>query len=67
MQNQCRLAYLQRRLVMAPKARSKLSLQLARQAKELIDLEHLPNDITPEIFLEAVYLAYQKLGGGRKG
>ncbi|MCG8363398.1 MAG: RDD family protein [Pseudanabaenales cyanobacterium] len=55
--------YLQRRTVMAPKARSKLSLQLARQAKTLIDLEHLPSDMTPDAFLEAVYLAYQRLGG----
>ena len=58
--------YLQRRMVMSPKARSKLSLQLAHQAKTLIDLEHLPGDMTPDVFLEAVYLAYQKLGGSRE-
>ena len=58
--------YLQRRTVMAPQARAKLSLQLARQAKTLIDLEHLPKDMTPDTFLEAVYLAYQKLGRGKQ-
>ena len=57
--------YLQRRAVMAPKARAKLSLDLARQAKALIDLEDLPKDMTPDAFLEAVYLGYQQLGKGK--
>ena len=57
--------YLQRRTGMARKARSKLSLKLAHQAKTLIGLEDLPADMTPDVFLEAVYLAYQKLGEGR--
>jgi len=52
--------YLQRRGAMAPKARAQLSLQLARQAKSIIALEQLPTAVTPDVFLEAVYLAYQQ-------
>lgn len=54
--------YLQRRKAMAPKARKHLSLQLAQQAKSIIALE-LPSTITPDVFLEAVYLAYQQARG----
>jgi uncharacterized RDD family membrane protein YckC len=52
--------YLQRRSLIDPSAKSTLSLQLARQAKEIIALESLPTDMTPDVFLEAVYLAYQE-------
>lgn len=52
--------YLQRRSMMDAKARSNLSLQLARQAKNLLGLEELPFQMTPDLFLEAVYLAYQQ-------
>jgi uncharacterized RDD family membrane protein YckC len=52
--------YLQRRSMMDAKARSNLSLQLARQARDLIGLEELPFQMTPDLFLEAVYLAYQE-------
>lgn len=52
--------YLQRRGGMEAKARSQLSLQLARQVKRAISLEQLPADMTPDLFLEAVYLAYQQ-------
>jgi uncharacterized RDD family membrane protein YckC len=52
--------YLQRRGAMAPKAKSDLSLQLARQVREIIDLTHLPEGLTADVFLEAVYLAYQE-------
>jgi len=52
--------YLQRRGAMAPKARAQLSLQLARQAKSIIALEQLPTAVTPDVFLEALYLAYQQ-------
>jgi uncharacterized RDD family membrane protein YckC len=52
--------YLQRRSLMNNRARSALSLKLAQQSKALIDLEQLPNDMTPEVFLEGVYLAYQQ-------
>lgn len=52
--------YLQRRKAMSPKAKEKLSLQLAQQAKNIIALEKLPQAATPDVFLEAVYLAYQQ-------
>lgn len=52
--------YLQRRAAMAPKAKADLSLQLARQVRGIIALEKLPEGLTPDVFLEAVYLAYQQ-------
>ena len=52
--------YLQRRREMTPKAKAELSLELARQAKSIITLEKLPSGLTPDVFLEAVYLAYQQ-------
>lgn len=52
--------YLQRRQGMASKARAQLSLQLAKQAKNIIALEKLPEAVIPDVFLEAVYLAYQQ-------
>jgi uncharacterized RDD family membrane protein YckC len=52
--------YLQRRSLMNVRARSALSLKLAEQAKAIIELEKLPNDMTPDLFLEGVYLAYQQ-------
>lgn len=51
--------YLQRRKAMSPKAREQLSLQLAQQVKSIIALEKLPQAVTADVFLEAVYLAYQ--------
>lgn len=51
--------YLQRRSLMETKARSDVSLQLARQTRQLIGLQDLPFQMTPDLFLEAVYLAYQ--------
>ncbi len=52
--------YLQRRSLMETKARSDVSLQLARQTRHLIGLRDLPFQMTPDLFLEAVYLAYQQ-------
>nr|WP_290221059.1 RDD family protein [Trichocoleus desertorum] len=52
--------YLQRRGAMSAKARSEVNLQLARQVKEVILLEKVPSNTTPDLFLEAVYLAYQQ-------
>ena len=51
--------YLQRRQAMSPKARAQLSLQLAQQVQTVIALKQLPTALTPDVFLEAVYLAYQ--------
>lgn len=52
--------YLQRRAAMIPEARSELSKQLAKQFKEVIVLESVPKGTTANLFLEAVYLAYQQ-------
>jgi uncharacterized RDD family membrane protein YckC len=52
--------YLQRRSQMDPRARETLSLQLARQIRELIQLQELPFKMTPDAFLEGIYLAYQR-------
>ncbi|AFZ13293.1 RDD domain containing protein [Crinalium epipsammum PCC 9333] len=51
--------FLQRRQGMTSQAKADLSLQLARQIKTIISLEKLPTALTAEVFLEAVYLAYQ--------
>jgi uncharacterized RDD family membrane protein YckC len=51
--------FLQRREFMAPKARTELSMNLARQARTLVKLETIPAGVTSDQFLEAVYLAYQ--------
>jgi hypothetical protein len=56
--------YLLRRSVMSTKARASLALELTKQVKEIIDLEKLPENVVPDVFLEAVYLAYKKLGTG---
>jgi uncharacterized RDD family membrane protein YckC len=52
--------YLQRRKNISPKAKAELSLNLARQTRTIIDLKKLPPGLTADVFLEAVYLAYQK-------
>ncbi|MEH2244956.1 RDD family protein [Nostoc sp.] len=52
--------YLQRRDAMSLKARASLSLKLAEQVKTIINLEKLPEAVTPDVFLEAVYLVYQQ-------
>jgi hypothetical protein len=52
--------YLQRRSFMASKARSELSLTLARQARAIVRLAEIPPGLTSDQFLEAIYLAYQE-------
>jgi uncharacterized RDD family membrane protein YckC len=52
--------YLQRRSVLQDQAKTNLSLQLARQIKTLIELEKLPDNTAPDVFLEGIYLAYQQ-------
>ncbi|MEH2212619.1 RDD family protein [Nostoc sp.] len=52
--------YLQRRGAMSLKARASLSLKLAEQVKAIINLEKLPEAVTPDVFLEAIYLGYQQ-------
>lgn len=51
--------YLQRRGLMDIHSRSDRSLEMARQVRTIIHLETIPEDLTGEQFLEAVYLAYQ--------
>jgi uncharacterized RDD family membrane protein YckC len=52
--------YLQRREGMLAKGRRELSVKLAHQAKSLIKLDDIPDETSANIFLEAVYLAYQQ-------
>jgi uncharacterized RDD family membrane protein YckC len=52
--------YLQRRTAMLPDARAELSRKLAHQVKDIIALETVPKKTTANLFLEAVYLAYQQ-------
>lgn len=55
--------YLRRRAAMSAKAKSILSLKLAEQVKEIIHLENIPPNISSDIFLEAIYFAYQEKNG----
>lgn len=52
--------YLQRRDGMLPQSKRELSVKLAYQAKDLIQLEEIPDKTSANTFLEAIYLAYQK-------
>ena len=52
--------YLQRRQAMTSEARTQLSRKLAHQVKEVIALEKVPPKVSADLFLEAVYLAYQQ-------
>jgi hypothetical protein len=52
--------YLQRRTTMSLKAKASLSLKLAEQVVAIINLDNLPEAVTPDVFLEAVYLLYQE-------
>jgi hypothetical protein len=45
---------------MLAKGRRELSVKLAHQAKSLIKLADIPDETSANIFLEAVYLAYQQ-------
>ncbi|MCT7983361.1 RDD family protein [Laspinema sp. A4] len=51
--------YLQRRTQLTSEARGKIGRQLATQVKQVILQEPLPQKVSAEEFLEAVYLAYQ--------
>ncbi|MBE7382597.1 MAG: RDD family protein [Leptolyngbya sp. SIO1E4] len=59
--------YLQRRSILTKRARQTLSVELAQQVREIIELEKLPQEEMPaDPFLEAVYWAYQKQFGDRR-
>ncbi len=53
--------YLLRRGVMSTKARMNLALELTKQVQDIIDLQKLPENVVPDVFLEAVYLAYKEI------
>ncbi|NJM77926.1 MAG: hypothetical protein HC852_21815 [Acaryochloridaceae cyanobacterium RU_4_10] len=52
--------YLKRRSLMHSEAREETSRRLARQVKAVLSIAQLPFDMAPDLFLESVYLAYQK-------
>lgn len=52
--------YLKRREDMEPNAKLELSRKLGKQLKDLINLEEMPLQVGSDLFLEAVYLAYQQ-------
>jgi uncharacterized RDD family membrane protein YckC len=52
--------YLQRRSTLFPEAKTKISQQLTQKAKAAIALERMPKGVTTDLFLEAVYFAYQQ-------
>ncbi len=54
--------YLRRRTQLSSRARETVSLRLAQQVKQRLELEGLPFDMTAGTFLEGVYLAYQQQG-----
>jgi uncharacterized RDD family membrane protein YckC len=54
------LEYLQRRSLMHPAAREQTAHRLHRQVQSLLMLEQLPYEMSSDLFLEAIYLAYQQ-------
>jgi len=51
--------YLERRSQMLAPARQSLALRLAQEVQAILQLDKLPFDMTPDVFLEGVYLSYQ--------
>jgi uncharacterized RDD family membrane protein YckC len=51
--------YLVRRHIMSKKARATLASELTQQVQSIINLNNIPDGISPDTFLEGVYLAYQ--------
>lgn len=59
--------YLQRRTHLTKESRKELSVQLARQVRDVLKIEELPRENIPaDEFLEAVYWAYQQQVGERR-
>ncbi|MUG95231.1 RDD family protein [Scytonema sp. UIC 10036] len=56
--------YLHRRGGMTAKARASVALRLAKDVQEILHLEILPESTTPDVFLEAIYVAYQDMVSG---
>jgi hypothetical protein len=53
-------AYLRRRKAMTARSRTEISMKLAHQTRQLIQLDVIPSNVTSEDFLEALYLVYQE-------
>lgn len=51
--------YLERRSQMLEAPRQSLALRLAQEVQAIVQLEKLPFDMTPDVFLEGVYVGYQ--------
>lgn len=51
--------YLHRRDWMSRNGRSEVSLKLARRVREIVQFQSIPEGLTSDQFLEAVYVAYQ--------
>lgn len=51
--------YLERRSQLLPQARQSLALRLAQEVQAILQLDKLPFDMTPDVFLEGIYLGYQ--------
>ena len=52
--------YLQRRTVMDSRSQATIARKLAEQACQLIGMPQVPFDLSPELLLEGMYLAYQQ-------
>lgn len=52
--------YLVRRHIMSKQARAALAIELTQQVQSIIELNNLPDGISPDTFLEGIYLAYQQ-------
>ncbi|MBO3463308.1 RDD family protein [Aetokthonos hydrillicola Thurmond2011] len=52
--------YLLRRNTMSSKAKASVARELSNQLLAILNLENIPESITPDTFLEAVYLAFQR-------
>lgn len=59
-------SYLQRRSTLTQQARRKVARSLTESTLETLGLENVPQGETAEIFLEALYLAYQQRSAGKQ-
>jgi uncharacterized RDD family membrane protein YckC len=56
--------YLHRRSGMTSKARASVASRLAKDVQEILLLESVPESTNPDVFLEAIYIAYQQIVSG---
>lgn len=57
--------YLNRRNSMSKLARNDIARKLALQIQNIIELETIPEDVTANVFIEGIYLAYQSADQSR--